>query len=108
MIDGSKPNLNQEMQNYLIGTFLKQCRPHSGAPARMPSWLACALITLMLCLLVAGCQTPPKQTATTDSEPKGNASAVGTSNSSAATNSDLIVLREGDTLRVSFPGAENL
>src|SRR5258708_30478059 len=48
---GSKPNLNQNMQNYLVGRLSKQSRPHSGMPMRMSYCLACAFLLLAPFLL---------------------------------------------------------
>lgn len=70
--------------------------------------LLCGALTVVLplaLLLVSGCQTQPKQSA----PPASTSSFTDLSQPrEASTNSDSIILREGDTVKVTFPGAETL
>lgn len=72
-----------------------------------------ALLPVTLLLLANGCQTRRSQHAAAQGGAQGAFSQPGTNisetvSSPSATNSESIVLREGDTLRITFPGAENL
>src|SRR5271166_4108616 len=98
-------NLNQPMLNYSTGNLL---RKRQAGPGRIASLATSTLLPLALLLLVSGCQTPPQQKVTSLPETSGNGAGMVASRSSGTTNSNLIVLREGDSVRVSFPGAENL
>jgi len=74
--------------------------------SRFASVAAATLLPLAL-LVVSGCQTANHQTSA-QSAPKSTFSTPPAMEGSASTNSDSIVLHEGDSVRVSFPGAETL
>jgi polysaccharide export outer membrane protein len=63
--------------------------------------------TLALVLLAVGCQTQNSQKGTTSNSASSATSSEPLA-ASATTNSDLIVLHEGDTLSITFAGAPDL
>ncbi len=72
------------------------------------SLAASTLLLAGLLVIMSGCQTPPSQNDSKFAPSNANASETVASPTASTTNSDMIVLREGDTVRVTFPGAENL
>ena len=104
---GVKTNLDQQMSNYLIAKSLKSRQTQQPEAAKRSLRVTLGAVALVLLFLAAGCQTQDNSTIS-----KANsAAAPGQFQSqrvAAPTNADLIVLHEGDTLRISFPGAANL
>lgn len=69
------------------------------------AFFALGLIILPFALLLAGCQT---QKDSPSSKSEKDAISKVTASSAPMTNTDLLVLHEGDTLSVTFPGAPDL
>ena len=90
------------MANYSSARMDEQNRLTGRRSAVYDVTLAWAAVAALLLLLVAtGCQTPPP--------PFGDLPHQKASQSDQkASQSDVIVLHEGDTVRISFPGASNL
>ncbi len=63
-----------------------------------------ALLPLGLVLLTCGCQSTSKEAKASEE----SAATEEPTSSSTSTNTGSIILREGDTVRITFPGAENL
>jgi hypothetical protein len=83
------------MANYSSARMDEQNRLTGRRSAVYDVTLAWAAVAALLLLLVAtGCQTPPPP--------------FGDIPHQKASQSDVIVLHEGDTVRISFPGASNL
>ena len=59
-------------------------------------------------LLVSGCQTSPKQAGAQSAHPQATFSDGAGAQNSSTNYSDSIVLHEGDSVKVVFPGAETL
>lgn len=96
------------MSNRSYEDLLSNRRSSSPRPAcRSSSPLALTTFTLALILLAVGCQTQKSQKATT-SNSASSATSFEPLAASATTNSDLIVLHEGDTLSITFAGAPDL
>lgn len=95
------------MSNRPIKSFLRKNLPaRPGALQQMSLALLTALVPLGMVLLTSGCQSTPQQNGGNYQPVDMGTPAVARAN--AGTNAGTIVLREGDTVRVTFPGAENL
>jgi polysaccharide export outer membrane protein len=95
------------MSNRSTGYPLHKHLADQSRPAWRVSLAALvALVPLGILVLASGCQSTPKQTSATF--PPADSGGTSASQPTVSTNSGSIVLREGDTVRVSFPGAENL
>jgi polysaccharide biosynthesis/export protein len=90
----------------MLRSFKSHCQNHDSIPARPVSdgdgaparWLAAKLALIALALVAAtGCQT---QKPISPAVAAAAAMGAGTTN-----NPDALTLREGDTLKISFPGA---
>lgn len=95
------------MSNRPIKSFLRKTLPAlPGTLQQMSLAILTALIPLAMVLLTSGCQSTSQQNSANYQPVDMGTTAVGRAN--AGTNAGTIVLREGDTVRVTFPGAENL
>lgn len=77
------------------------------------AYLSLALVTFSVALVVVGCQTkndqPSKSEMSTFSNlPTTSTSAPADMSTAVPTNTDLLILHEGDVLSVTFPGAAEL
>jgi len=112
------------MPNYSTLEILDKHLSHQLGLRRLVGLAAAFVLSLAVLLVGSGCQAPPPKKGQSPS-PKGGQSvarkaaekpAVSKGNDSEAvpppasstTNSESIVLREGDTVRILFPGADNL
>jgi polysaccharide export outer membrane protein len=86
------------MSNRSTEDLLQNRNRHRPKPWNRWSAVACVTFPLALLLLAAGCQTQNNPTRPT----------LDSLSASATTNSDLMVLHEGDTLSITFAGAPDL
>src|SRR3569832_988125 len=97
------------MLNYSNDCPLRR-RSYLPNPRIRPAhWLLLALPVALL-LFAVGCQTQNGSQSKTDKADMAAMSEAAqySSTNSAVTNSDLLVLHEGDTLAITFPGAPDL
>jgi polysaccharide biosynthesis/export protein len=101
--------LNYLLERVKLTTCAKDRKPWTG-PARAGRAALCAMAVLAL---AAGCQTEPRHSTSTPPQstnapvPAASASPGATSNESTNSNKSM-VLKEGDTIKIEFPGAPNL
>jgi polysaccharide export outer membrane protein len=108
MYRSRKQKLGKHMSKYSIGNpLMKHAGVQQPAHQRMTVTTA-VLLWVGFLLLVNGCQTASSQTSSKSATSAATFSEPPAMQAPAATNSDSIVLREGDTVRVTFPGAETL
>ncbi len=98
------------MLNYLLDrakltTCAKERKPWAG-PARA------ALCAMAALAASAGCQTAPPHSAppphSTAAPPQAAPASPGATSNAATNSSKSLVLQEGDTIKIAFPGAPNL
>jgi polysaccharide export outer membrane protein len=95
------------MSNRSIKSFLRKCLSAvPGTVQKMGLAILTASISLGILLFASGCQSDSQQKGANFQAVDMGTPAVG--HAGTGTNSGTIVLREGDTVRVSFLGAENL
>jgi polysaccharide export outer membrane protein len=102
------------MPKYLVGSVETGWKPAKWC-GRLASASAMALLSLLLAALT-GCQTPPGPASggdTSANQAKALAALRQQDSSGAAlagtpSSADTYLLREGDTLQITFPGAPNL
>jgi polysaccharide export outer membrane protein len=95
-----KSKLPERMSNYSTGNPLMK---HF---ARQLVLLVATTLSMVCFLLTTGCQSTPKSTATQPTA--ANFADMSSASLTNSAGSDSIVLREGDTIRVTFPGASSL
>lgn len=96
------------MSNRSTGDLLNKPLAKQPRLARRLSLAALvALLPLGILLLTSGCKTTPEQTSDT-STTSASSAEESASHGTVSTNSGSIILSAGDTVRVNFPGAENL
>ena len=85
----------------MIGTMMKGNHCSPAALVEIMSSAKLAVVAVVLALSFTGCQTPHANPVFLDLETVKTAATN-------APKSDVMVLREGDSVRISFPGAPNL
>ena len=87
---------------------LKEKQAQTGAVG-IASGTLMGLLGMILMLLLAGCQTAPPEPTPADFDGiRGMTNSLITSGTNAAPRAEVLVLQEGDMLRVTFPGATAL
>ena len=96
------------MSNRSSGDLLN--KPLAGQPraAFHPGLTAVAGLLVLGMLVLAGCETNSQPSTAASTHSMASSTDAAASASTVSTNGGTIVLREGDTLRIGFPGAENL
>jgi polysaccharide export outer membrane protein len=95
------------MSNYTNGDLLQTQQPRQLRSGSLSTTAILVVLPLALLAFAAGCQTQKKEKVS-ESETAAISKAMNSPAVRASTNSDLLVLHEGDTLAVTFAGAPDL
>jgi polysaccharide export outer membrane protein len=97
-LNGQTQQTNQMTTGSIAGDLLATSSGNRRSLGRMPVLLASAALSFGLLIAVTGCQTPESTTSVEQPRVRPEASKQ----------QEVLTVREGDILRISFPGAQNL